>query len=50
MAVMLFQSTTWLRQKFYETFLIIHVLLAILTIYALFRYALLSNTIHIHYL
>ncbi|KAI2974183.1 hypothetical protein CBS147323_1572 [Aspergillus niger] len=50
MAVMLFQSTTWLRQKFYETFLIIHVLLAILTIYALFRHTSFDGTVYNGYL
>ncbi|PYH48527.1 ferric reductase family protein [Aspergillus saccharolyticus JOP 1030-1] len=50
MCVMLFQSGTWLRRRFYETFLIIHVLLAILTIYALFRHTSLNGTAHNFYL
>ncbi|KAL2443879.1 Ferric/cupric reductase transmembrane component B [Exophiala dermatitidis] len=38
MSLMLFQSITWLRRKGYETFLIIHIVFAILTIYSLFRH------------
>ncbi|OJK04912.1 hypothetical protein ASPACDRAFT_19883 [Aspergillus aculeatus ATCC 16872] len=50
MSVMLFQSGTWLRQKFYETFLIIHVVLAILTIYSLFRHTSFDGTVYNGYL
>ncbi|RAL11189.1 ferric reductase family protein [Aspergillus homomorphus CBS 101889] len=50
MSVMLFQSGTWLRQKFYEIFLVIHVLLAILTIYSLFRHTSFDGTVYNGYL
>ncbi|KAJ5702677.1 FAD-binding 8 [Penicillium malachiteum] len=37
MSIMLVQSMTWFRRRWYESFIIIHVVLALVTIYALFR-------------
>ncbi|GKZ35479.1 hypothetical protein AbraIFM66950_006141 [Aspergillus brasiliensis] len=38
MSVLLIHSVTWLRRKWYEVFLVSHIVLAIVLIYALFRH------------
>ncbi|PYH89331.1 ferric reductase transmembrane component 4 precursor [Aspergillus ellipticus CBS 707.79] len=50
MSFMLVQSATWLRQKFYESFLIIHVVFATLTIYSLFMHTSFDGTTYNGYL
>lgn len=37
MSVLLIHSVTWLRRKWYEVFLLSHIILAIVIIYALFQ-------------
>ncbi|KAL1889476.1 hypothetical protein Sste5346_008854 [Sporothrix stenoceras] len=43
MSLMVLLSHSWLRQKFYESFLIIHIVLAIVMIYALLRHTNFEN-------
>ncbi|CAK7205105.1 hypothetical protein SEUCBS139899_007870 [Sporothrix eucalyptigena] len=50
MSLMVVLSHSWLRMKFYESFLILHVVLAIVTIYALLRHTNFENTTWQNYL
>ncbi|CAK7232407.1 hypothetical protein SCUCBS95973_008250 [Sporothrix curviconia] len=50
MSLMAVLSHSWLREKFYESFLITHIVLAIVTIYGLIRHTNFQNTTWQNYL